>query len=298
MIPVMMNQYVRYAALGAAVLASAAVVGCAASRNAALERARTAYTQAQQDPEVSTNASLALHEAEAALRQTEQTWESSKDAQEVEHLAYLTEKKVDIARATAAQKTAEAEARRLNDEREQVVIDARTREAEHAQGEARARALAAEQARREAQEATARATQLEQELAALKAKQTERGLVLTLGDVLFEYNKADLKPGAMQNLFQLVTFLRENPERNLLIEGHTDSIGSDSYNLDLSQRRAEAVQSFLLQNGIRSERMIARGYGKMYPVASNDTEAGRQQNRRVEIVVLKEGESAAGRMRF
>jgi outer membrane protein OmpA-like peptidoglycan-associated protein len=213
-------------------------------------------------------------------------------------LAYITEKRVEIARAVAEQKRNEAEAQRLNDEREQVVIAARTREAERAQEEARARARAAEQAQREAQEATARAKQLEQELAALKAKQTERGLVLTLGDVLFEYNKADLKPGAMQNLYQLITFLKENPTRNLLIEGYTDSTGSDSYNLELSQRRAEAVQSFLLQNGIGPERIVARGYGEAYPVASNNTEAGRQQNRRVEIVILKEGESAAGRMRF
>lgn len=239
---------------------------------------------------ITTNAAVVLHEAEAALRRAEQTWENTKDEKEVTHLAYLAEKRVDVAQSAAEQKTAEAEAQRLNDEREKVVIEARTREAERAGQAAQARA-------REAQEATARAKRLEQELAELKAKQTERGLVLTLGDVLFEYDKADLKAGALRNLYQLVTFLRENPNRNLLIEGHTDSIGSDSYNLDLSQRRSEAVQTFLLQNGISAERIIARGYGEAYPIASNNTEAGRQQNRRVEVVILNEGERAADRIR-
>lgn len=274
----------------AVLLLGLTVVGCAAKKNMALEQARMAYLQAQQNPAITTNAAVALHEAEAALRRAEQTWENTKDEKEVTHLAYLAEKRVDVAQSAAEQKTAEAEAQRLNDEREKVVIEARTREAERAGQAAQARA-------REAQEATARAKRLEQELTELKAKQTERGLVLTLGDVLFEYDKADLKAGALRNLYQLVTFLRENPNRNLLIEGHTDSIGSDSYNLDLSQRRSEAVQTFLLQNGISAERIIARGYGEAYPIASNNTEAGRQQNRRVEVVILNEGERAADRIR-
>lgn len=274
----------------AVLLLGLTVAGCAAKKNMALEQARMAYLQAQQNPAITTNAAVVLHEAEAALRRAEQTWENTKDEKEVTHLAYLAEKRVDVAQSAAEQKTAEAEAQRLNDEREKVVIEARTREAERAGQAAQARA-------REAQEATARAKRLEQELAELKAKQTERGLVLTLGDVLFEYDKADLKAGALRNLYQLVTFLRENPNRNLLIEGHTDSIGSDSYNLDLSQRRSEAVQTFLLQNGISAERIIARGYGEAYPIASNNTEAGRQQNRRVEVVILNEGERAADRIR-
>ena len=118
-----------------------------------------------------------------------------KDQKEVEHLVYLTEKRVEIARAAAQRRAAEAEAQRLNDEREQVVIEARTHEAEHA--------------RQEAEQAAARAKQLEQELADLKAKQTEHGLVLTLGDVLFADDKAELKAGALRNLYQLVTFLKE-----------------------------------------------------------------------------------------
>jgi outer membrane protein OmpA-like peptidoglycan-associated protein len=159
------------------------------------------------------------------------------------------------------------------------------------------KAAAAKKEAKVIKETTARAYQLEQELAELKTKETERGLVYTLEDVLFEYDKADLKAGAMRKLYPLVTFLREQPRRDILIEGHTDSTGSESYNLDLSQRRAAAVRDFLVSNGIDPERVTARGYGKAYPVASNTTEAGREQNRRVEVVILREGERVAKRMR-
>jgi outer membrane protein OmpA-like peptidoglycan-associated protein len=105
-----------------------------------------------------------------------------------------------------------------------------------------------------------------------------------LDSVLFETNKAALKSGALQNLYPLVTFLRENPERTIKIEGHTDSTGDENYNFELSQQRAESVREFLTQNGIEPNRIIARGYGETSPVAPNDTAAGRQQNRRVDLV--------------
>jgi len=145
--------------------------------------------------------------------------------------------------------------------------------------------------------AVARTHRLEQELAELKAKETERGLVLTLGDVLFESNEADLKADALHDLYVLVTFLKEHPDCNILIEGHTDSIGAEAYNLELSQRRAAAVRHFLVRNGIDPARITARGYGQAHPVASNATDVGRQENRRVEVVILREGERIAERMR-
>jgi len=226
---------------------------------------------------------VALQEAQQSLHQAEQAWKEDKDSDEVAHLSYVTDRRIEIARNAADKKMTEAEMKRLGEERSNVLISARSQEAN--------------QAKQTAQEAEDRARRAEQELADLQAKQTDRGLVLTLSDVLFEYNKADLKPGALHNLYTLVTFLKENPERNLLIEGYTDSTGSDSYNLSLSQRRAEAVQNFLLQNNISPQQMVVRGYGEDYPVTTNNTEAGRQQNRRVEIVILKEGEVAANRMR-
>jgi OmpA-OmpF porin, OOP family len=274
---------VRASTLGGLLLVSSIGAGCGPSTNAALERARANYAQAQQNPQISTYAPVPLQEARQSLQQAEQAWKDDKDRDEVNHLAYVTDERIAIARNAAEKKMTEAEMKRLDEERANVVISARTHEAD--------------QAKQTAQEAEDRARRLEQELADLQAKQTDRGLVLTLSDVLFEYNKADLKPGALHNLYTLVTFLKENPERNLLIEGYADSTGSDSYNLTLSQRRAEAVQNFLLQNNIPPQRMVVRGYGEDYPVATNNTEAGRQQNRRVEIVVLKEGEVAANRLR-
>jgi OOP family OmpA-OmpF porin len=166
-----------------------------------------------------------------------------------------------------------------------VLLDARTREAQRSQVEAARATQQAQVATSQAQAATSQVQQLQQELAALQAKQTDRGLVLTLGDVLFETGKADLRPGALRNLYPLVTFLQKYPERRVVIEGHTDSVGSDAYNLDLSERRADAVRDFLLQNGVNAAQMSTRGYGKASPVASNDTAEGRQQNRRVELII-------------
>jgi len=123
-------------------------------------------------------------------------------------------------------------------------------------------------------------------------------LVLTLGDVLFDTGRAELNPGAARNLDRLVQFLTDHPERRVEIDGYTDSIGTDSYNLDLSQRRADAVRSVLVSRGIDSSRIATRGYGKDYGVASNADSGGRQLNRRVEIVIGGEdGAAVAARSR-
>jgi OOP family OmpA-OmpF porin len=247
------------------------LAGCSAGPNADLARARASLQQAAQTPQAAQYASVQLREAQQTLAQAEQDWEEEGDRQETSHQAYLVEQQAGIAVAVAQQKAAEAQAQQLAEQRDQVRLSARTREAE--------------QAHLDAEAAKARTQQLEQELAALNAKKTDRGLVMTLDPTLFEFNKTTLKPGAMNNLYPLVTFLREHPERYVLVEGHTDSIGSESYNLDLSQRRADAVRDFLMRNGVKPEQLTTRGYGKSFPIASNDTEAGRLQNRRVEIVI-------------
>jgi outer membrane protein OmpA-like peptidoglycan-associated protein len=274
---------------------SLAGLGCSAKEAPmALENARTTYAQVQTNPQVSTHAPVALYEAEQSLRRAEQVWQDDHDAEEVQHLAYVTTQRVGIAKAVAEKGMAEANLRQLNAERERILLDARTRAAESARQEAaqaqRDATRAQEetvQAQQQARDATARAQQLAQELSALQAhvKQTERGLVLTLGDVLFEVNQATLNSGAARNLYPLVSFLKDYPARQVIIEGHTDNTGAAGYNLDLSQRRAQAVWDFLLQNGVSSTQIISRGLGEGYPVASNTTEAGRQQNRRVEVII-------------
>lgn len=134
--------------------------------------------------------------------------------------------------------------------------------------------------------------QMEAQLAELNAKKTERGLVITLGDVLFDVNKSELKPGSERNVQKIADFLNEYPQRKAQIEGFTDNTGDDGYNQLLSERRAEAVRAFLISKGISGDRASARGYGEANPIASNDTPGSRQLNRRVEIV-LSDDESAA-----
>jgi OmpA-OmpF porin, OOP family len=109
-------------------------------------------------------------------------------------------------------------------------------------------------------------------------------MVVTLGDVLFDTDQATLKPGADLSLDRLATYLSGHAQTKVIIEGHTDSRGSDAYNDDLSQRRADAVAKALIARGVAPDDIRAIGRGKNYPVATNDTQAGRQQNRRVEIV--------------
>jgi len=131
--------------------------------------------------------------------------------------------------------------------------------------------------------------QVDQELADLHAAETDRGLVLTLNDVVFETDQAKLTADTMRKLYSLVTLLKEHPRRQIFIEGYTDSSGSDSYNLPLSQARADAVRDFLVSAGINPERITARGYGEANPIAANTNDTGRRENRRVEIVVTREG---------
>jgi len=140
---------------------------------------------------------------------------------------------------------------------------------------------------------TAREKELERELAEFKAQDTERGLVLVLGDVQFAPKQEKLTAETMRKLYPFVTMLKEQPKRPIRIEGHTDSSGEKSYNLDLSQRRADAVRDFLMENGISAERITARGYGEEKAIAANDTAAGRRENRRVEIIVTRAGNRVA-----
>lgn len=202
------------------------------------------------------------------------------------------------AQQTADQRAAALSAANAQAQRDEQLIAARQAEAEEARLRAQAAQQAAEQQAAALADARAQAardqaliaqqeTQL-QELKELNAKQTERGMVITLGDVLFSVNKADLSPGGMRNVEKLASFLNKYPERKVLIEGHTDSTGSDSLNQALSERRAEAVRAALVGTGIAADRVTTRGYGKAYPVASNNTAAGRQLNRRVEIILSDE----------
>ncbi len=278
-----------FAALAIAA-AAALLVACATPvPPSELVAARDAYSKLSADTAVASQVPVILYEAKRELDAAESAW-TREDIEEMEHMAYLSRTRVEIARQVASQRAAEADAKKLSKDRAGVRLEARTREVDVARVEADAAAKAAEEHKR-------RAADLEKSLADLKATRTSRGMILTLGDVLFDTGKAELRRGAMQNLFQLVSFLRENPERELLVEGHTDSVGTDDYNLDLSRRRAQAVRAFLIDNGIEARRIVATGFGEGYPIATNEDSSGRQHNRRVEVVILDAGQNAAERAR-
>lgn len=302
-------------------IAGAALVGCASSaKNPLLDEARLSYSQAQNDPQVVKRAAGELQEAGDALAKANRALDKGEEKEEVNHLAYLAKQRVAIATEVANRKKAEEAVELAEAERAKVQLDVRTAEADAArirakEAEANAKMTAeqlqqqqaaaeaaAEVARREAElaqqsssqtsaeleEARAKLQQMQDELAGMNAKQTERGIVVTLGDVLFDTGKADLKPGAARNLEKVAQFLQEYPERVVMIEGFTDSTGSDSFNLQLSEQRAVSVRTALRGLGVPADRIQTRGYGEEYPVASNSMAAGRQLNRRVEIVFSDE----------
>jgi len=296
-----MNTLFRNHASYATVLTVAAAVtltltGCATapvSPDGAAE-VRAKLTRLQADPSLANRAPVALQEADTAVRAAEAP--VTKDAALGTHLVYMADRKVEIAMAQAATSQAEVQRVKLGEEWERSRLEARTREADKAHADAdAARAGAADAARLASADADAaraaatdaalQAEDMQRQIDALQAKATDRGIVLTLGDVLFTSGRADLKAGAESNLNRLVTFLSQNPDRKVEIEGHTDNVGSDDYNQGLSQRRADSVRSFLMQQGINSVRIFASGKGEQQPVADNDSEGGRQQNRRVEVII-------------
>lgn len=140
-------------------------------------------------------------------------------------------------------------------------------------------------ARADSQAARAQTDELQRQIVELNARNTDRGLVVTLGDVLFETGQADLIGGTAADLDRLAIFLKRYDTRSVLIEGYTDNVGTEDSNQGLSQRRAASVQSYLVNQGIRSSRISASGLGEYRPVASNDSATGRQQNRRVEVII-------------
>jgi outer membrane protein OmpA-like peptidoglycan-associated protein len=254
----------------AAAVASVLLAGCAAAPAApeGASEVRAKLTQLQSDPNLASRAPVAIKEADAAVSTAEQP---EADRSLGYHRVYIADRKVEIARAQAETRLSEDQRAELTAQRATAQLDSRTREVD-----------VAREATADAQEENA---ELQRQIEALQARPTDRGLVLTLGDVLFESGRAELKAGAANNLNQLTTFLGKYPGRTVAIEGHTDSVGGDDYNLGLSQRRAESVRSHLVAQGIDAARLTAMGAGESSPVAGNDSAAGRQQNRRVEVII-------------
>jgi outer membrane protein OmpA-like peptidoglycan-associated protein len=256
----------------AAISFALAMAACASAPqpNVALENARSAVRSAEADPNVATYAALDMHTARKELDAAEAA-AAAHDEKGIDQPAYLAAQTAHLAQLRASAKANDARVAAGKADRDQIQLSARTRE------------VATADAARD--QANQQAAAIQAELDALKAKPTDRGLVLTLGDVLFDTGKADLNPGASRNLDQLVVFLTDHPERRVEIDGYTDNVGTDSFNLSLSERRADTVRNVLVNRGIDSSRIVTRGYGKDFGVASNVDSGGRQLNRRVEIVI-------------
>jgi outer membrane protein OmpA-like peptidoglycan-associated protein len=296
----------------AAAVAAVLLTGCATAPvepdGAAALRSR--LTALQSDPQLGSRAPLAMEQANVAVTAAEKP---EPDKVVSDHRLFMADRKIAIARAEAESSLAVDQRKGLSEQREAMRLQARTQEADSANRRANmaqanaadqqqiadaansraamAQANASDQAQ-QADAARAAAEDLQRQIDGLQARVTDRGLVLTLGDVLFSSGNANLNSGGDSHLGRLAVFLNKYMDRTALIVGYTDNIGGEDYNLGLSQRRADAVKFYLVNQGVDSGRLSASGMGKGSPVADNSSATGRQQNRRVEVIIQNSRVSA------
>ncbi|MDP1976403.1 OmpA family protein [Undibacterium sp.] len=271
-----------------------------------LDQTRMDYQAAQNNPNVLSLAPLEMRQAGVAMDDANNAAKDNESSEKIDRLAYLAKRKIATAQELSKQKLAEASVADAAKARDQIRLEQRTNEADKAKMQADQAKAQAEQARlaaqiaqgeagdaqRKAAEEQARALEmqnrnaaLEAQLADLQAKTTTRGIVITLGDVLFGVDQSKLNPDGMRTVQKLATVLQNNMQRTVLIEGHTDNTGTQAHNQDLSERRAGAVRSALVLMGVSRDRIETKGYGETFPVTENNTAQNRQLNRRVEIIL-------------
>ncbi len=238
------------------------LTGCASAppHDTLLDEAQSEYDSAIHDAAIRQSAPEQLQKSSDALDRANSLLKKGASRREVDHFAYLAKKRVEIAKEMATSDAIQSKIKTTGAERDKMIIASKQQK------------IAALQA----------------ELNKMKARNTDRGLVLTLGSVLFDTNKSSLKSGARNEVDKLALFLKNEPGRNVMIEGYTDSTGNPAYNRTLSRDRADAVRDALVSEGINPSRIMTRGFGDQYPIATNKTAAGRQRNRRVEVVISDE----------
>jgi OmpA-OmpF porin, OOP family len=259
--------------LSVAIAAILSACSAAPPRNESLETARTVVPEVEKSSRAGV-AAKDVSNARKSLDAANRLAEAKGKQADIEYEANNAVTSAQIANEKILTAQANEEIAQGTSQRQAVLLQARERES----------LRSADQASASAQ----RVDSLEAQLADLKVQKTERGLVLTLGDVLFDTGQATLKSGAYGTLDRLATALRDKSGRKVLIEGHTDNVGSDESNQGLSERRAQAVQSALMQRDVARSQMTALGKGENFPIASNDSADGRQSNRRVELIFTED----------
>lgn len=285
--------------------AGALLAGCASTprRSPELTQARDAVETLSNEPRAMEAAGPDLKEARTELERAEAAMRNGKPLDEVNQSAYLALRHAQAGEARVDAAKAQAEVAQATQQRQQLLLEAEKHQAMTAQHQAQSaqqQAQSAQQqvqaAQSQAQQARMQAQQAQQQLASerqqynqlqkeqLGAQQTDQGMVVSLSNVLFSTGKAILQPGAHLELDRLAAYLKDHPKQRVLIEGNTDSTGSAELNQKLSAERAQAVAQALQLRGVPPSQFQTMGLGEAYPVASNDTSAGRQQNRRVDVV--------------
>ena len=284
----------RLAKLGLTAAVTAVLGACATTPPGPppeIVRLQSELDRVHNDPRIAPNAPNELRDADTLVSSLAMNGRQL-EVHDYQHRVYIADRLIQTAEAEGLARYAEVRAHDLGTERDRLLVDTRTRQLQNAQiavADAQASAMQARDdanaARADAAASRSETEMLRADLSNLQAQQTQRGFVVTLGDVLFEVDRAELKPGAARTLDQLAAALNDDRRSTISIEGHTDSTGNPQHNVDLSLHRAESVKSYLVQRGVDPARITTQGLGQDYPVASNATEAGRQQNRRVEVVV-------------
>lgn len=294
----------RTTATLSALAAAALMAACASAPTVTpqLQEARATVRSAESDPAVVKHAPLELKKAADSLKRADELSAKREAPADIDSAAYVAATQARTAMALAKAQADEEAIKTAEADRERARADANARRANAAQAQAANAQMAAatasadaNAARQQAAAAAAQAAALQRELAELQARQTDRGMLVTLGDVLFEFGRAEIKPSAGEALGKLAQYLTQHPDRRVLIEGFTDSVGSDQANLTLSQRRSQAVAEALRARGVDPSRIDTRGYGEDYPVASNASSSDRALNRRVEVYISNDNQPVRAR---
>lgn len=265
--------------------ALAGLIACSASTHSEIKKSEDQLALLEANPDVVTYAPAALTDAKDAVDRAEENWKTNHDGAEAEHLTYLAGRRMEIALSEAAQKKAEVETNLLDRNRKSVRSAAREIELHQAHHDANVAEARANLSQYQVQQKNSEIAKLKEQLKDLEAREIPHGMQFTVQDVLFDTDAATLKPGAKLTLAPLAEYLKAHPKQSVSIEGHTDNTGTASYNQTLAADRALAVKNLLVDIGANGDRISTKGMGESFPRSSNDSNAGRLQNRRVEVIV-------------